>query len=80
LKMKVWMKLDVEGAEVHVLQGAKETIKRYRPKLLIENHLFVKRTLEQDVRDLLLSWDYREVATHPYHSVSHSFYEPKPLP
>jgi hypothetical protein len=42
-----------------------------------ENHKFKIATIEQDVRDLLLSWNYKEIATHPYHSVSHSYYEPK---
>jgi len=32
------IKIDVEGAEWHVLQGALETIKRHRPTLLIEDH------------------------------------------
>jgi len=30
------MKIDVEGAEIEVLEGAREVLKRFRPKLVIE--------------------------------------------
>jgi FkbM family methyltransferase len=33
-----WVKIDVEGAELGVLQGGQETLKRFRPHLLIEDH------------------------------------------
>lgn len=33
-----WIKIDVEGVELQVLKGGLETLKRYRPKLLIEDH------------------------------------------
>jgi hypothetical protein len=33
-----WIKIDVEGAEVEVLQGAKETLQRFSPTLWIEIH------------------------------------------
>ena len=33
-----WLKLDVEGAELGVLQGAAKTLKDQRPTLLIEDH------------------------------------------
>jgi FkbM family methyltransferase len=32
------IKIDVEGAEFGVLQGGAETLRRYRPQLLIEDH------------------------------------------
>lgn len=31
-----WLKVDVEGAEVEVLQGAADTLKRFKPKLMLE--------------------------------------------
>jgi FkbM family methyltransferase len=33
-----WIKLDVEGAELGVIQGGHDTIAKYRPNLLIEDH------------------------------------------
>lgn len=33
-----WLKVDVEGAEVLVLKGAEQSLKRFRPKVLVENH------------------------------------------
>lgn len=73
---RYWLKLDVEGAEVHVLQGAETLIHDLRPKILVENHNFKRPTLEAEVRALLTGARYREVSTTPYHSVSHSLYEP----
>jgi FkbM family methyltransferase len=33
-----WVKIDVEGAELGVLQGGSQTLKRFRPRMLIEDH------------------------------------------
>ncbi len=72
-----WMKIDVEGAEVEVLRGAKKTIGRYKPKVLIENHQFIDPGLAVKVGEVMGSLGYRHVSTHPHHSVSHSLYHPK---
>jgi FkbM family methyltransferase len=76
-KNKVWMKLDVEGAEVEVLKGAAAFITTVRPKILVENHLFKRASIADEVRELLVGTQgYRHITTLPYHSVSHSLYLP----
>ncbi len=50
------LKIDVEGFEMEVLQGAVDTIKKYKPKIIIETHssdLFVR------CNKLLSDLDYR---------------------
>lgn len=49
------IKIDVEGAEGKVLQGAKQTIARFRPHIVIELHS-PKDDLE--VARVLTAWDY----------------------
>lgn len=74
---RVWMKLDVEGAELNVLQGAMETIRVLRPTILVENHRFKDPSLEPRVRDLIVGGgSYRETYCAPYHAVAHSLFEP----
>jgi hypothetical protein len=51
--------MDVEGAELDVLLGAKETVTRFRPKMLIELHHFDGNVAGHPVPQLLASWDYR---------------------
>jgi FkbM family methyltransferase len=71
-----WWKMDVEGAEAHVLQGAKQTIHRYRPKITVENHNFLIPDIESQVRVILESWGYTHDHTIQHGSVSHSLYLP----
>lgn len=70
------MKFDVEGAEVHAILGAEKTIRYFRPRIMVENHLFKRQSIEHEVRELLVSWGYKEVMTRPYHYISHSVYVP----
>lgn len=50
-----WVKVDVEGAELEVLRGARECIRRFRPRLLVECHIFLRPELKDEAVDLLLS-------------------------
>jgi FkbM family methyltransferase len=79
LGKKCWLKLDVEGAEVEVFKGAKEFITEVKPTILVELHLFKDPNLGVKVRELLESYGYEHVSTHPYHSVAHSVYAPNSL-
>ncbi len=36
-----FLKIDVEGAELRVLQGAEQTLRRYRPGLMLDTHDFL---------------------------------------
>ncbi len=57
LRDVTFMKIDVDGHEIPVLHGAARTIRRDKPRLLIE----VKQRIQPvaDVTDLLASWGYR---------------------
>ena len=73
---RFWLKLDVEGAEVDVLSTSSKLISALRPHIQVENHNFKRPVIEQEVRDLVLSYGYREVSRTPYHAVSHSLFVP----
>lgn len=71
---KIWMKIDVEGAEIEVLNGALDLINDLKPIICIENHLFIRNTIVDEVKSILLPLGYKEISHDPYHSVSHSVY------
>lgn len=55
-----WIKIDVEGDEVYVLQGALEAIKRFSPKILVENHIAFYPEVRDDIGKLLVPLGYTE--------------------
>lgn len=71
------MKIDVESAEEKVLRGGETLIKELKPRIVVENHQFVRNTIQQEVADYVMS-----LGTHvlqdakPYHGVSHSLFIP----
>jgi len=71
-----WIKIDVEGAEIEVLRGARDSIAKFRPKIMIEHHLFKDKQIEEKCKDLMKSMGYAETAREPYHAVSHGLYLP----
>jgi FkbM family methyltransferase len=75
-----WMKLDVEGAEVEVLNGAAGLIAKFRPSVVVENHQFKDATLESRVVAFFSGIGYETVRVTPYHGVSHGLHVPKTLP
>lgn len=73
---RIFLKLDVEGAEVEVLKGAEAFLKRNIDKLhiLVENHEFKAPGISLQVREYLTLLDFTHVRTEPHHGVSHSLY------
>jgi FkbM family methyltransferase len=60
-----FLKIDTEGHEVAVLQGAEDTLNELRPQMLIEVH---SETNGRVIDDILEDYDYRyEVIRHPYY-------------
>jgi len=57
LRAVTFMKIDVDGHEVPVLRGAEQTVKRDRPRLLIEVEQRIQPV--ENVTGLLASWGYR---------------------
>lgn len=62
-----WLKIDVEGAEEKVINGAFNIIKRFKPKLIIECHDFLNPDISNNVKTKLASIGYffEEVARPP---------------
>lgn len=70
-----FIKMDVEGAEYEALRGAEQTIRKYKPILLVENHLFYDGQMEKKILRLILGWDIGYMArVQPYHAVSHTLF------
>lgn len=63
-----FIKIDVEGHELHVLNGALDTILRHRPDFLIEIH---SQKLGEQVSEILDTFRYViQVVRHPHYTVS----------
>jgi len=50
------LKIDVEGFELNVLDGAIKTIKKYHPRIIIETH---SRALEKQTKEFLSKLNYK---------------------
>ncbi len=63
-----FIKLDCEGYEPYILKGAEQTIKKYRPVILMEEKNYSKRYYGEEGNlavDLLLSWGYTMEVSWP---------------
>jgi FkbM family methyltransferase len=70
-----FIKMDVEGAEYEALKGAYQTIKKNRPTMLIENHLFHDANIEAQIIQMVLDWGLGYVAgVVPYAMISHTLF------
>jgi len=56
-----FIKIDVEGAELDVLQGMKETLKRYKPKIMLEKHptLIPRNISIKNIDNYLYEYSYQ---------------------
>jgi FkbM family methyltransferase len=63
------VKIDVEGAEVDVLEGARETLARHRPPIYLSLH---GETQRRACRALLTRWGYRVSSGEPSRPVERS--------
>lgn len=63
-----FIKLDCEGYEPYILKGAEQTIKKYKPVILMEEKNYSKRYYGEEGNlavDLLLSWGYTMEVSWP---------------
>jgi FkbM family methyltransferase len=59
-----WMKIDVEGVEENVITGGINSIRKYKPKMIIECHNFLNPKISENVKELLLSlgdYEFEEI-------------------
>lgn len=69
-KKRIWMKMDVESAEVEVLKGSVNFIKEFSPIIVIECHAFAIPDIEAQVDSFMSRFSgYSKVNSIPYHSV-----------
>lgn len=70
------IKLDVEGAEYGALAGGRNTLRRFKPKILVEEHEFKFAGIGPRCQGLIDALELGYTCErHPYHSVAHAFYE-----
>ncbi len=74
---RLWLKVDVEGAEVEVLRGARRLIGERRPIVLVENHQFKNPAIQETVRALMCEdHGYSQESCVTHHQVVHTLYRP----
>ena len=66
-----WLKIDVEGAELHALSGATNTISKYKPKIIVECHTHIIPGID----GLVLSHINR---AHPFYKATSVINQSKP--
>ena len=63
-----WIKIDVEGAEEHVIKGGMLTISRFKPKLFIECHVFLDPNIVSNIKKMISSlgnYEFEEISRDP---------------
>ena len=59
-KIPTLIKIDIEGAEVEALKGAKKTLKKYKPRIILETH---SKELKKDCFEILKDFGYKCILT-----------------
>jgi len=54
-----WIKIDVDGAESYVVLGTLESLKKFGPKVIIENHVGINPSVKSVIDVLMQRVDYR---------------------
>ena len=67
--------LDTEGAEPDILLGAVETLRKHKPKIILEDHLFVRATVADECATFLKQFGYVLKGRIPEGECTHSYYE-----
>lgn len=63
-----WMKIDVEGAELEVIEGAAQSISKFKPKMIIECHSFLDPKMVEKVKTLVSAlgeYEFQEIPRPP---------------
>lgn len=74
-----WLKIDTEGAEPQVIEGGKSFIENESPIIQVENHIFKRSTIADEVKSQLEEIGYVRTWHRPYHAISHSVFYPKSM-
>lgn len=69
-----FINLDTEGAELDILKGATRVLTESKPRILLENHLFLDADCERKHDAYLAGFGYRKVASIVEGACTHSFY------
>lgn len=63
-----WLKIDVEGGEEEVVKGGIETIKKFKPNLIIECHIFLRENIIKNIKEMINSiadYEFEEINREP---------------
>lgn len=72
-----YIKIDIDGIELSAIKGGLETIKKYRPIILIEHHVNIIKDSDKIIQTILESMNYKWTSNHRdntqniYHSVNY---------
>jgi len=59
------IKMDIEGGEGPALRGARRTLERFRPAVVVESHIVEGRSTLPDIRSALQAAGYRQIEVRP---------------